>query len=733
MNLYPDNPATSYVASGINRIRDLAPATLLNHILHDADDDEIEHVEHFKYKQDLDRKLTVSSIIGLGFTLMGIPFGLSSTLWILLVDGGNVTMLYGWLLVGFFTICVVLSLCEIIAKFPTAGGVYHFSAILSNEKYSLISSWFTGWFLLIGNWTYAVSIMFLGSQFILSIFGLKNVYYKEDILLVLGVYFILLTVVGFVNFKFSRYLEYINKMCIIWSIASVLLIGVLLMLFAKQKNSIGHILTDFDNSRSGWPDPLAFMVGLQSSSFTLTGYGMLFSMTDEVKNPERNMPKGAISAVVMCVVQGLFFILSILVILPELSIVLDSNPEIMPIDIVFESATQSYVVSFLLIMLLVGTVIFQAIGGLTTASRSTYVFARDGGLPFKNLWVEVGSVENSVLPKNALFLSMGVCGTFSLLALISPSAFAAFMGASVISLALANGIPIFCLMLNKRRKIKGSAFRLRYCGWIINGISVLSAFLSFFVLCLPPVIKNLTWQTMNYASVVFVVLVLTAAVGYKTWGANVFTGPPIDTDYLELHNLEANSRLDNFVVGEDEDEHDALKNGYQGVSRGEEEDEHKDSRAGNEETFDEVEESLSRGNPSYRSGQDDELDSKETGNLDAGNLKINNQETEMSNQETEKNNQKTEVHSQYDRIGKNIEGNDHEVDHATLDEAPGTDIDDEDAWNFSDNLDEFEAIDDFDDFTEAEIPGLDNTAESTVLTNILPKRSRDVIFDQDGN
>lgn len=731
MNLYPDNPATSYVASGINRIRDLAPATLLNHILHDADDDEIEHVEHFKYKQDLDRKLTVSSIIGLGFTLMGIPFGLSSTLWILLVDGGNVTMLYGWLLVGFFTICVVLSLCEIIAKFPTAGGVYHFSAILSNQKYSLVSSWFTGWFLLIGNWTYAVSIMFLGSQFILSIFGLKNVYYKEDILLVLGVYFILLTVVGFVNFKFSRYLEYINKMCIIWSIASVLLIGVLLMLFAKQKNSIGHILTDFDNSRSGWPDPLAFMVGLQSSSFTLTGYGMLFSMTDEVKNPERNMPKGAISAVVMCVVQGLFFILSILVILPELSIVLDSNPEIMPIDIVFESATQSYVVSFLLIMLLVGTVIFQAIGGLTTASRSTYVFARDGGLPFKNLWVEVGSVEDSVLPKNALFLSMGVCGTFSLLALISPSAFAAFMGASVISLALANGIPIFCLMLNKRRKIKGSAFRLRYCGWIINGISVLSVFLSFFVLCLPPVIKNLTWQTMNYASVVFVVLVLTAAVGYKTWGANVFTGPPIDTDYLELHNLEANSRLDNFVVGEDEDEHDALKNGYQGVNSGEEEDEHKDSRAGNEETFDEREESLSRDNPNYKSGQDDEHYDKETGILDTGNLdtaslKINNQQTEMNNQETE-------VDSQDDRIGKNIEGNDHEVDHATIDEAPGTDIDDEDAWNFSDDLDEFEAIDDFDDFTEAEIPGLDNTAESTVLTNILPKRSKDVIFDQDDN
>lgn len=108
----------------------------------------------------------------------------------------------------------------------------------------------------------------------------------------------------------------------------------------------------------------------------------------------------------------------------------------MPIDLVFKTATESFVVSILLILLLVGTVLFQAIGALTTASRSTYVFARDGGLPFKEFLTAVDSVEESVLPKNALFTSVGVIGFFSLLALLSPSAFNAFMGASVVSLAL---------------------------------------------------------------------------------------------------------------------------------------------------------------------------------------------------------------------------------------------------------------------------------------------------------
>lgn len=557
MSALPESFSASYVSSGLNRLRDLAPATFLNHLVVDMEENEVEHIEHFKYKQDLERKLTISSIIGLGFTLMGVPFGLSSTLWISLVDGGSVTILYGWIIVGFFSLCVILSLSEIIAKFPTAGGVYHFSAILSNDKYSLISSWLTGWFLLIGNWTYAVSVLFSGSQFILSIFGLKNVYYKEDVLFVLLVYFILLTIVGIINYKFSNYLEYINKVCIFWSVGTVLVIGVLLVVFSKTTNSAGHILSSFDNSRSGWPDPIAFMVGMQSSAFTLTGYGMLFSMTDEVKNPEKNMPRGAVSAMGMSVAQGLLFIIPILTILPSLTVLLDENPQLMPIDIVFKTATESFVVSFLLILLLVGTVIFQAIGALTTASRSTYVFARDGGLPFKEFLTAVDSVEQFILPKNALFLSIGVIASFSLIALISQSAFNAFMGAAVVSLALANGIPILCLMLNKRQKIKGSGFRLKYCGWIINGLSVFWVGLSFFILCMPPVIKDLSWQSMNYASIILLLLTIVSLVGYKTWGANVFTGPPLDTDYLELHNIEAQTQKvannDHFAIGDEEE------------------------------------------------------------------------------------------------------------------------------------------------------------------------------------
>lgn len=518
------------------------PGRLITTIL--EDDNGEERVEHFKYKQDLDRKLNVTSVIGLGFTVMGVPFGISSTLWISLIDGGNITMLYGWMIVGFFSICVVLSLSEIISKYPTAGGVYHFSAILANERYSLITSWMTGWFLLIGNWTYAVSIMFAGSQFILSVLGLKDVSYKEDEFWVLAVFFIILTISGLINYIIPKHLPKINRLCIFWTICTVIAIGLLLIIFTKRTNSIKEILTHFDNSRSGWPDSLAFLIGLQSGSFSLSGYGMIFSISDEVKNPEKNLPKGAVSAILMATMVGLIFILPILIILPDMKNLLDDVPEIMPIQLVFKIATESYIISILLVILLIGTVIFQAIGSLTTASRTTYALARDGALPFPEKFVEVNSENDYKIPKNALYLSMIMVGIISLFSLVSAAAFNAFLGTSVILLSFANGIPIICSMLNKRQKIKGGVFRLRKFGWIVNGLAVLWIAISLVVLSLPPVIKNLTWFTMNWAIVVFSLFAGFAAIGYNIWGKTNFTGPQIDNNYVELDTIELNNQSD---------------------------------------------------------------------------------------------------------------------------------------------------------------------------------------------
>lgn len=47
----------------------------------------------------------------------------------------------------------------------------------------------------------------------------------------------------------------------------------------------------FDNSASGWPKAWSFFVGVLQSAYTLTGYGMVAALCEEVREPAREVPK----------------------------------------------------------------------------------------------------------------------------------------------------------------------------------------------------------------------------------------------------------------------------------------------------------------------------------------------------------------------------------------------------------------------------------------------------------
>lgn len=73
---------------------------------------------------------------------MAVPFGLSTTFIYSLTDGQSVTVLWGWVFVSIISICIAASLGEICAVYPTAGGVYYWSAMLSTKEYAPVVSWY---------------------------------------------------------------------------------------------------------------------------------------------------------------------------------------------------------------------------------------------------------------------------------------------------------------------------------------------------------------------------------------------------------------------------------------------------------------------------------------------------------------------------------------------------------------------------------------------------------------
>ncbi|UJR17351.1 hypothetical protein I4U23_004246 [Adineta vaga] len=476
------------------------------------------------YKSELPRTLSFFSVLGLSFAIMAVPTGESATLTIGLTDGGPVTILYGWILVTIISICIAASLAEICSKYPTSGGVYYWSAILAHKKWAPITSWITGWLGLVGNWTVTTAICFSGGQLILSAIGLWNEAYSPASWHVVVVYWAVLCVALLVNIFAAKHLDLINVICVYWTGISVLIIITTVLTMAKGgRRSATYVFTEFDASRAGWPPIWTFFVGLLQSAYTLTGYGMVASMCEEVQNPEREVPKAMVLSVVTAGITGIIYLIPILFVLPNVDKLL-SIPTSQPIGYIFMQATGSIAGGFSLLCLLLGIQLFASIGSLTATSRCLYAFSRDGAVPASRIWSKIN--KHYDIPLNALLLSITIQGLLGLIYFYSSAAFNAFTGVATICLSASYGLPVFVLVFRGRHLVHNAPFYLGKFGYVINIITILWILLVM-VICSMPTAIPVTASTMNYASILFIFFASISIMWYIVWGRQHFTGPPV--------------------------------------------------------------------------------------------------------------------------------------------------------------------------------------------------------------
>ena len=222
------------------------------------------------YTAELPRNLSMLSILGLSFAIMAVPFGLSTTMYLSLTNGQSVTVLYGWVLVSLISLCIAASLAEICAVFPTAGGVYYWSAMLSSRRWAPLVSFVDGWLTLVGNWTVTLSINFSGAQLVLRAISIfDDAFVANEWQTVLCFWAVMLFCAA-VNAFGSRYLDLINKVCIYWTGLSVVIILVTLLVTADERRSGEFVFSHYDASASGWPDGWSFFVGLLQGTFAHT-------------------------------------------------------------------------------------------------------------------------------------------------------------------------------------------------------------------------------------------------------------------------------------------------------------------------------------------------------------------------------------------------------------------------------------------------------------------------------
>ncbi|PHH88966.1 hypothetical protein CDD83_6818 [Cordyceps sp. RAO-2017] len=477
----------------------------------------------FGYRGELPRNLSMMSILGLSFAIMAVPFGLSTTLSITLTNGQAVSVLYGWLLVSLISVCIAASLAEICAVFPTAGGVYYWSATLSPPAWAPLVSFVDGWLTLVGNWTVTLSINFSGAQLLLSAVSLFDPDYVAGPWHTVLAFWAVMLLCALVNAFASRHLDFINKLCIYWTSASVLVILVTLLATARHRRDAAFVFAHYDASASGWPPAWSFFVGLLQPAYTLTGYGMVASMCEEVQNPEREVPRAIVLSVVAAGVTGIVYILPLLFVLPDVQMLLQvANSQ--PIGLLFKTVTGSAGGGLGLLILILGILLFAGIGALTAASRCTYAFARDGAVPGHQLWSRVN--RRLDMPLWALGLSTAVDCVLGCIYFGSSAAFNSFTGVATICLSTSYGVPVLVSLLRGRRHVSRSPFPLGRFGVAINVVCVVWIVFAVVIFCMP-VSLPVSPSSMNYASVVFAGFAAIAFVWYFAYARRNFTGPPV--------------------------------------------------------------------------------------------------------------------------------------------------------------------------------------------------------------
>jgi amino acid transporter len=108
--------------------------------------DDLRRLHAMGYAQELARKLGGFSSFALSFSIICILAGGVTSFHLGLCSVGGASIGLGWPLVGLFALVVAATMGQLASTFPTAGGIYHWAAILGGRGWG----WATAWFNLVG-------------------------------------------------------------------------------------------------------------------------------------------------------------------------------------------------------------------------------------------------------------------------------------------------------------------------------------------------------------------------------------------------------------------------------------------------------------------------------------------------------------------------------------------------------------------------------------------------------
>ncbi|HEY8687508.1 MAG TPA: amino acid permease, partial [Chloroflexota bacterium] len=443
------------------------------------------------------------SNFAVSFTIISILSGCLTLYGYGMNTGGPVVMSIGWPLVGIFVIIVGLAMAEICSSFPTAGGLYYWSAKLA-DKNAPAWSWFTGWFNLLGQIAVTAGIDFGLAFFVTAYLSNVSTYGTQPKNVIL-IYAIVLFLHGLLNTFGVRLVAFLNDVSVWWHILGVLIIVGVLLFVPSHHQSGKFVFTHLVNNTGFGSSFYVFLIGLLLAQYTFTGYDASAHMTEETRDAARTAPVAIVMSIVVSLVAGWILLLGVTFAIQNYGT--EVTALVPPAQIFFDALGKRG--GLVLLLIVIGAQFFCGMSSVTANSRMIYAFSRDGALPGSNFWHKIN--KRARTPTNAIMLATVGAFILGVPYLFNSTAYYAVTSIAVIGLYIAYVIPVF-LRLRAGDRFQRGPWHLGRWSAPIGTIAVLwVVFIT--ILFVLPTVNPINRDNFNY-SIVAVGAVLLFSAGY---------------------------------------------------------------------------------------------------------------------------------------------------------------------------------------------------------------------------
>ncbi|KAH8816794.1 amino acid or gaba permease [Xylogone sp. PMI_703] len=485
------------------------------------------------YKQEFIRGLGLFENWAATFSSMNYASGIPVLFGWVMYSGGPTAAFANWTMIGGISTILSLSMAEIAASLPTAGGIYYWAYRLGGPEWGPFLSWMTGWW----NWAGWISVVPGVQQgstnFLLSALEIN---YPDATILEKGWFAWLLTSIGMLfamapNVISQRVLQLYFRFAIVIFHILVLMYWIWFPIEASRKGgfqSSDGVFKHFYNGinfgeKQQASDAYCWIISILFAAWVFYGYDASVHLAEETNHASSVVSKGMWTSTISAWLMSVPTLVIILFCIQDFEGIIDGS---------YANNWAAYLVQLvgpkgataILSLLWVDSTCATA-SCFMSAQRVTYAISRDNILPGSKYFRRMSKRK---IPVNAALLVCAMSCIITTAVIGSEVAFSAITATATIATNVSYLFPIIARQTVGRKAFEPAEWNLGK--FSIPCAIVSTVYVSFLVVVLVlPQVYPVTAQTLNYAPVMIGAISIISLAGwflpFGLGGRSWFKGP----------------------------------------------------------------------------------------------------------------------------------------------------------------------------------------------------------------